>query len=335
MSTEALNLDQAVERFMAPQDEPVQGEDAELDSAADSLIEDTEETDVDSDVDNSDDYEEAESEDDAEYDDEYDTDESAEDDDEAPDQEAPETYTVKVDGVEQQVTLAELTRSYSGQGKIQKNMQETAEIRKQAMAAQQQAAQIAQTLTAMYQQVQEQGFIAPPTEPDPGLADEDPVAYTLAERDYKVQMRRFQTQQQQLAQAKQFERHQENLARQQMVRNEMETLLQKAPEFRDTEKVAKLKEDMLRVGGEYGYTPEDLGNVVDHRALIVLRDAIRWRNSQAKRSQVEKKAQGARPVIKPQAKKTQNPKAKKARQAKANLKKTGSIEAAMAALGIE
>ena len=41
-----------------------------------------------------------------------------------------ELYTVKVDGSEQEVTLEDLKRSYSGQAYIQKGMQETADSQK-------------------------------------------------------------------------------------------------------------------------------------------------------------------------------------------------------------
>jgi len=331
MSTnEALNLDQAVEAFLAPE-EPVQGDDAELDSAVESLTDEDTEEDVDSEVETS----EEDDADDAEYDEEDDTDdESAEEEDE-PDQVEPETITVKVDGEEVAVTLEDLKRSYSGQGKIQKGMQEAAEIRKQAMAEAQQANAIAQRLAATYQKVQEQGFIAPPKEPDPQMLDDDPIGYMQAKRDYDQQMKSYQEQQRELNLAQQYQQYQQQQAVQQQVQQEMQVLLEKIPELSDADKAAKFKENLVKVGSDYGYTPEDLAGVTDHRALMVLRDAMRWRQSQAKRSQVEKKSQGARPVIKPQAKKTQTPSAKKAKQARSNLKKSGSIEAAMAALGIE
>lgn len=325
MSTEALNLDQAVEKFLAPE-EPAISDDAELDSAADSLIEETdEETDVDSEVDNSE-YDEAEE---AEYDEEYDTDdESAEADDE-PDQVEPEMITVKVDGEEIAVTLEDLKRSYSGQGKIQKGMQEAAEARKQAAAMAQQAQAMAQQLTAMYQKVQQSGFIAPPKEPSRELFDSDPIGYMEAKMDYDQKVKEYQAQQQQLAQMQQYQQQQMTVAQQQKLQQEIELLRQKVPELGDAEKASKFRENLVKVGNDYGYSPEELSMVSDHRALMVLRDAMRWRQSQAKRSQVEQKSKGARPVIKPQAKKTSDPKRQKVRQSKSKLKQTGSIDDAL------
>jgi hypothetical protein len=67
-----------------------------------------------------------ESEDDYEGEDEEDTEEEYEEDS------APELYTVKVDGKEEQVSLEDLKRGYSGQKYVQKGMQEVAQIRKRS-----------------------------------------------------------------------------------------------------------------------------------------------------------------------------------------------------------
>ena len=76
--------------------------------------------------------------------------------------------------------------------------------------------------------------------------------------------------------------------------------------------------------------PEDLQGVTDHRALMVLADAMRWRKSQANKSKAEQKASKARPVIKPQAKRTADPKRKQVQQSKSKLKKSGSVDDALA-----
>jgi len=328
MST-ALDLDQAVEKFLAPE-EPVQ--DVAEDNS-DATIEDTgvsDDVEADTDVETEDDSEVDDSEYDSDDDEEYDTDEESAEHDEDPDQQAPETYTVKVDGVEQQVTLAELTRSYSGQGKIQKGMQEAAEARKQAQEMQQQMAQAAQQLSAMYQQVQEQGFKAPPKEPTRELFESDPIGYMEAKLQYDEDMKAFQEQQGQMQRLQQYEAQQRQQQQQQMLQSEVELLKQKIPELSEPEKAGKFREDLVKTAGEfYGYSPEDMSSVTDHRALLVLRDAMMWRKSQKNRSKAEAKAKNARPVIKPQAKRTTDPKRKQVQKAKAQLKKSGDINDAI------
>lgn len=319
MSTEGMNLDQAVEAFMAPE-ESAESADLPVDDILETEEENTEE--VDSEVDNSEEYEE-------EYDEEYDTDdESAETEDE-PDQVEPSTIRVKVDGEEVDVTLDDLKRSYSGQGKIQKGMQEAANLRKQAEAQTQQAMQLAAELTNMYQQVQQQGFMAPPQEPSRALFDSDPIGYMEAKMQYDEDIKGFQFQQQQIAQMQQLQEQQTHEYQTQKLQAEMQVLREKVPEFSDPEKAGKLREGLVKTAVDFGYSPEELAGISDHRALLILNEARKWRQSQAKRSQVEKKAGKARPVIKPQAKKTQDPKRKQAQNSKRTLKKTGRVEDAL------
>lgn len=314
MSTEALNLDQAVERFMAPVEEPaveettdsqpVEAEEVEEVTEDDSEVEQVEET--------------------------YDTDEDeTESEYEEPDDTGPETYTVKVDGQEVEVSIDDLKRSYSGQGKIQKGMQEAAEARKQAQQMAEQAAYMAQQLSQLHQQVQETGFIAPPQEPSQELFNSDPIGYMEAKINYDNQLKQFNAQQQQIQQARQYE--QQMLAQQQqaMLQNEVALIREKIPELADPNKANQLREDLLRYGQEYGFNDQELGAISDHRAMLVLRDAMMWRKSQSKRSVAEKKVEGTRPVIKPGAKKTANPSKQKLQQSKSKLKKTGSIEDAL------
>ena len=321
MTTEALNLDQAVEKMFGS-DEPVQ----EV-SDQDIMEEDTsdapdvsEDTEDDSEVDYSDDDSE-----------EYATDEeSADDYEDEPDYAEPEKITVKVDGEEISVTLEDLKRSYSGQGKIQKGMQEAAEARKQAQHMQEQMNAVAQRLSAMYQQVQETGFVPRPTEPTRELFDSDPIGYMEAKMQYDADIKAYNEQQGQMMQLRQYQQQQMAQANQARLAQETELLAEKIPEFSDPEKAGKLREDLVKTASEfYGYSPEDLSGVTDHRALLVLKDAMMWRKSQAKKSQIEQKANKARPVIKPQAKRTADPKRKQVQQSKSNLKKSGRIEDAL------
>lgn len=321
MTTEGMNLDQAVEKMFGS-DEPVQ----EV-SDQDIMEEDTsdapdvsEDTEDDSEVDYSDDDSE-----------EYATDEeSADDYEDEPDYAEPEKITVKVDGEEVSVTLEDLKRSYSGQGKIQKGMQEAAEARKQALEMQQQINVAAQRIAAMYQQVQETGFAPAPKEPSKELFDSDPIGYMEAKMQYDADMKAYSEQQGQMMQLRQYQQQQMAQANQERLARETEMLAEKIPEFSDPERAGKLREDLVRTASEfYGYSPEDLSGVTDHRALLVLKDAMMWRKSQAKKSQVEQKANKARPVIKPQAKRTADPKRKQIQQSKSKLKQTGNINDAL------
>jgi hypothetical protein len=324
MSTEGMNLDQAVEAFMTPEEsvqEVSENDTIEESPEADYAPAPEVETEEDSEVEYSEE----------EYSEEDDTEEESTEYDDEPDQSEPSTIRVKVDGEEVDVTLDDLKRSYSGQGKIQKGMQEAAEMRKQAQAQAHQVAQAAQAIQAMYQKVQTEGFVKPPEEPSRELFDSDPIGYMEAKMQYDEGLKAFNEQQAQLRQQQAYVQQIQAQEQQARLTQEMEKLTEKIPEFKDPERAGKFKEDLVRTANEfYGYAPEDLQGVTDHRALMVLADAMRWRKSQANKSKAEQKASKARPVIKPQAKRTADPKRKQVQQSKSKLKKSGSVDDALA-----
>lgn len=324
MSTEAISIDDAVNQLVG--EEPVQETVSEV--TEDVTIEESDvleesnadvETEDDSEVDYSDE----------EYSDEDDTDEESVEYDDEPDESGPETITVKVDGEEVSVTLDDLKRSYSGQGKIQKGMQEAAEARKQAEEMKQQAIQAMTQLNAMYERAQQSGFKAPPQAPDRELFNSDPIKYLEMKEQYEADLQEFQVEQQQMMRMRQAQQQQMTQAQQAQLAQQAEMLREKMPEMADPEKADKIRSDLAKTGMEFGYTEDELSGITDHRALLVLRDAMRWRNAQKSKSAVEKKANQARKVIKPQAKKTQDPSRKKIREQKAKLKRTGSIDDAL------
>lgn len=322
MNTEAISIEEAVDQLVDQPEESVQ---EVSDVAEDAILEEVSEddTDVTEEVDSEVDYSEEE------YSDEDDTDdESAEYDDE-PDESGPEKITVKVDGEEVSVTLEDLKRSYSGQGKIQKGMQEAAEARKQAEQMKQQAVQAMSQLTAMYEQAQQRGFKQAPQAPDRELFNTDPIRYLELKENYEADLKEFQAEQQQMMRMRQAQQQQMTQAQQMQLEREAEILRERIPEMADPEKAGKFRSDLVSTAMEFGYNEEELSGITDHRALLVLRDAMRWRNAQKSRTQVEKKAQKARPVTKPQAKKSQDPRRKQLQQQRAKLKRTGSIDDAL------
>ena len=61
--------------------------------------------------------------------------------------------------------------------------------------------------------------------------------------------------------------------------------------------------------------------------VIILNDALKWRELQQTKANATKKAEGARPVVKPAAKRAASAgKASKAKQAQAQMQKRGTID---------
>lgn len=255
------------------------------------------------------------------------------DDDEADDeadQEAPVLYTVKVDGREEQVTLEDLQRGYSGQKYVQKGMQEAAAQKKQAEEVYSALLAERQQLVDMYQQMQQGQFLSKPNPPSEELLAEDPIGYIEEKARYDKAVEQYNQQQGKMSEIMQQSEQARERAVQAYLQQEMQSLANVIPEFSDAQKASKLKNKLIDGGqNHYGYTADEIGQIMDHRAIRVLNDAIKYREIVAGKSKAEQKAKGAKPVIKPGAKKAQNPSRKLRDKQKAKFKTSGRIEDAL------
>lgn len=332
-ATEPMNVDQAAELLVQPQIEeskPAAEPEAEVE------VEQPEEASID----------EAEAEDETEgyAEDESETDEGEEveledeeyeaedDDDEVEDDESEEAeqelYTVKVNGVEEQVSLEDLKRGYSGQKYVQQGMQEAAKQRKQAEEVYSTLLQQTQQLESLISNVQS-GALTPPAEPSRELFDTDPVGYMEAKMDYEDKLKAYQ----QNVAAVQAQRDQQaraaEMAREAYAQQEAEKLKKLIPELSDPKQAQTFQVNMVKAAEHYGYTAEEIAQITSGRDIMVLRDAMRYRQLQEKGEIVREKTKKARKPIKASAKKvvTQADARKKQRD---KLRQSGSLEDAMA-----
>ena len=276
-----------------------------------------------------------ESDDDAEYaenDDEDESEEEYESEEEPDDQTEPDTYTVKVDGEDVNVTLNDLTKSYSGQQYIQKGMKQAAESRKQAEEAYNGLNQQRAQLEQLMQQVQQQGVMAQPAPPTKELLADDPLGYIEADANYREEMGKYQHQQQQLGQqhqAMQQAQEQANKANLQVQQQELKRLI---PDFAEAKKAPKLKDSLVEHGKKRNFTEAEINSVVDARTMHVLYESMMWRQSLEGKSNVQAKLKKARPLMKAGSKKQPESDSKKRSAQMSQLKRSGSVADAAALL---
>lgn len=271
----------------------------------------------------------ASAEDDSEGEEDAGEDDGQEDEAEGEENEEPQqTYTVKVDGKDVQVTLEELTRGYSGQAYIQQRMQETAAVRKEAEtvyhALTQERGQLLEALNAVSAHLQSLA----PQPPSKELLQSDPIRYLEEQVAYQEAVER----QAQLTQ------HQSMLAQQQQemtdrairayLAEQAQQLVVAIPEFADPKKAEKLKTDLVKHGASYGYSAEELDAVQDARAIRVLHDAMRYRALMSGKGKIAQKQLPGVPQIKPSGTAGRETTRKVATvKARDNMRKTGSVDA--------
>ena len=250
--------------------------------------------------------------------------------DAAEEEPAEQLFTVKVDGREQQVPLDELLRGYSGQAYIQKGMKEVAETKQQAaavyealMSERQQIAQFAQAMQTG------QMPMRPPEPPSEELLAKDPIGYLEARVKYDKELGAFQQGQQAMQELAARQAQAEEQSHRVRLAKEQQLLAQAIPAFAKPETAAKVKQDLLKAGQEvYGFGQEELSAVADHRMLRVLHDAAQYRRLMAGKVVEKQPTQAPKtPVIKPGVKVgEQAGKKAKAEKAKAQMKRTGSVD---------
>jgi hypothetical protein len=238
----------------------------------------------------------------------------------------PQTFTVKVDGQEVEVTQEELINGYSRQQDYTRKTQELAHQRK---TFEQQQAELAQR-DAIYSQLlpkmeaQLQGELA--NEPDwDTLYNDDPVGYVREKQlwDQKKEKLQAVNAEQQRLQQETMQSQQEQIR--QMVEYGNQKLLEIIPEWQNPEVATQEKVAISEYAvNVLGYTPEEIQQVYDYRALLGLRSA--WLNSKTQHA-VKKKPTQKAPARVARPGTTNRPKtATPVKKAKQRLAKSGKVQ---------
>lgn len=241
----------------------------------------------------------------------------------------------KVDGEEGRAKFADLIKSYQLEGHLNKQNMEVAEQRKaleQARAEfeskQQQEIQRAEDLanlawgqlTKEYQSVNWEE-----------LRQEDPAEYAAKSQDFNRRQQELQHAYGQIqAQRNQsVQKHQEQI--QARLRDEQSKLLSAIPEWTDQSVAQKEREGIREFAQSLGFTDQDLNSVIDHRQVLILRDAMKYRQLQKSKAEVSKKVSKAPKLVKPgQAPSKADSDQKAAEDQRKALKRNGSKRGALA-----
>ena len=103
------------------------------------------------------------------------------------------------------------------------------------------------------------------------------------------------------AKRQQFEAGQAQAAQQRLAA-EQSALLNKLPEWRNTEQATKEQREIANtLAQSYGFNEAEVAGIVDHRMVMVARDAMKYRMLQANKTAKVQQVRTAPPVIKPGA----------------------------------
>ena len=243
------------------------------------------------------------------------------------------TYRVLVDGKEMQIPLDELLSGYQRGSSFTQKSQALSDERN-AFAEQQTAlGQERQTYASVLQQLRQQMEAAAQPNIDwDTLERQDPLQYLKLkqmERDRGEQIQAVQEEQvrmQQLLQGQQSEELEQRLSQ------ERTMVLEKIPEWSDSDLQADEQRKLLEYGKTLGFSDEELGQIYDHRALIALRDA--WRYNKLTNGEKIQTAKSKIGSAKAGNKETsQRVRSRKQKAMRQKLRTTGKVDDAAALFG--
>lgn len=121
--------------------------------------------------------------------------------------------------------------------------------------------------------------------------------------------------------------------------SEQGQLLSKLPEWKDEETAKKEARQIAEYGMAMGLTEADLGQVYDHRMVLILRDAMRYRSLQNAGQVKARNAQAKTAAPNTQGAQGRDNRSRKSRKQRQRLRQSGRLEDAapliMQAMGLE
>ena len=239
-------------------------------------------------------------------------------------QEHDSTYKVKVAGQELDVTLEELKNGYSRDADYRRKTEELSYDKKQFMSESEKQRQnyssklneANQLLSVAQQQLQTEINSADLEK----LYEEDPteaarIEHRLRRKQEKLNQAMEKTQSEQ---RKQFEG---------FLSDQKKQLASKMPEFSDPAKASQLASSMKTTLNNYGFNDQEISQVYDHRIVMLVNDAMKYRKMQNSKPNLAKKITKPGRVFSSGVKKDKAEiNLTKRKEKLGRLKKTGSIK---------
>ena len=242
--------------------------------------------------------------------------------------EKPSLHRVKVNGQELEVSLDELKSGYSRDSDYR---QKTHSLSLERKNLEEEKNVLRQTYDTRIKELDElmqsaNSFISQGSEVDlKAMYEEDPQAAAKLDFQMRQQRENLSSLRQKSEAVKQQQYNQ--------FLNEQKQLAEQAiPELANPQKASEIKVKMRDTLSNYGFNDQEIGSLADHRFLLVLKDAIEYRNLKNAKPIVQKKVVNAPKVVKSGTAKTESSKRSVIQSKLGRLKKSGKIQDAHSAI---
>ena len=233
----------------------------------------------------------------------------------------------KINGEEGKVKFADLIKSYQLQGHVDKQVREAAEVRKQAQEYAQSVQQQSQLQQAVLGQMAEAKAIEAQLAQYQGinwqaLIDSDPVQAMKLEHQMRDLQGKHNAKVSEINQATHQIKQTQSQQSEASLQAERQALIAALPEWSSDATATKEKQQIAADLMARGYTQREIQGLTDHKAVLLARDAMLYRQQKAASSVAEKQVRLAPKIIKPGSTATKNGNA--IQKIHAEVKRTGS-----------
>jgi hypothetical protein len=243
--------------------------------------------------------------------------------------EKPNLHRVKVQGQELEVTLEELKSGYSRDSDYRQKTHslslEKKQVEEEKGVLRQQYDQRIRELDEALSSAQSITRQQISTQELQKLYDEDPssaakIDFEMRQEQEKVRSLRDKVSQEKARQYNEYLAEQTRLAR------------ERIPEYSDPKKADSFKAGVKTMLRTYGFNDQEISSVADHRFLLILKDALAYRNVKDKTISSQKKITNVPKVMKPGVSKSDNSRREVVRNQISKLRKSGRIQDAQSAI---
>ena len=232
-------------------------------------------------------------------------------------------YTVTIDGTDYEVTQDELIQGYQRNADYTRKTQELAAEKQQSSDFVERSKKDVETKLARLDQLNQaaqsqlqQEYAQIDFEK---LYEEDPAEAARLEhkmRKKNEQLQQVQKQTQEL-QTQEFSKYLEEQQKQLSV---------KVPEMNHPEKGSEFKKQMRNYLSSVGFNNQEIDSVYDHRYVLLVRDAMNYRNLQKAKPEIKKKVVNAPKVVRGGVSKSKGQQQAEVRRSQlSKLRKTGKV----------
>ena len=219
--------------------------------------------------------------------------------------------TVKIDGQEKAVPLEDVIKSFQLEGHVNNK---SIELSNQKVQFEQEQQAVRQVFQQQMQQNQQLGNLAMQMLNHDyqkidwnSLRANNPAEFAAMQQEFQQRQHGIQQYLGQIQQQTVLEAQQQQQNLQQQLAAENERLMGARPEWRDQKAFSKDREQMSQYARSVGFKDAELGQIFDHRYMLILHDAARYQALQAAAPQALKQVRQAPVMAAPGSRTNANP----------------------------